>query len=249
MTLRVVPPPDDPLTPEQRELVRAGEPFVEEHAAEIAWRYRGRVTRDELLGPGTIGLHEAAVKYREERHPSFKHYAKHYIRGRMLDAVRREHFSLRARVEHEMERAYSRMSGHQVLDVNLFSDPEEALREGGHRGAGDLLAAAFLAGVAEAEASTPTGEEELAEREECLVALEALREGIARLHPHEREVVDLYYVQGMTMDEVASSIRMSPDTAQRRHVAALRKLRKHLEAHGVTRAPTARDAPARARAP
>ena len=231
-------PPERPaLTPEQRALVDLGMPLVEHAAAEIGRRYRTRCTAAELLGPGTIALCEAAVAYRQDGHPSFLEYAKHHVRGRMLDAVHAEHFSLRARVEHAMERAYCRISSHQVADFDLFADPEEKLVEGAQRGCDDVLAAAFLAGLLEAQEATP--EEQVMELEGQVATRASLQAALAALYPHEREVIHLLYEKGrrerVTLDDVAREIGVHESTAQRRHVAALRKLREQLAKRGITR--------------
>jgi RNA polymerase sigma factor (sigma-70 family) len=224
-----------PLTPDQLALVREGSHLVASCAEDIARRKRGLTRKEELLGPGTIALYEAAMAYEEDRHPSFLHYARYHVYGRMLDVVRADHFSLRARVEHAMERSFSRMMSHQELDVDMFRDSDEELREGAHRGCADMLGANFLAGLLGAEQVNP--EQDVSEREEYVTCLALLREGIATLPAHERVVLELFYVKGMTLDEVAGETGTHANTAQRRHVAGLRRLRKFLADRGVTRAP------------
>src|ERR1700733_11176622 len=43
---------------------------------------------DDLVHAGTIGLFDAATKYREDKEVAFPAYAKHRIRGAILDSLR-----------------------------------------------------------------------------------------------------------------------------------------------------------------
>jgi RNA polymerase sigma factor (sigma-70 family) len=84
-------------------------------------------------------------------------------------------------------------------------------------------------------------EEEIVERGEHRAALEALRDAMGALRPHEREVMDVVYQRGMTMDEDGRELGIHASTAQRRHVSGLRRLRARMEERGVLRAPPVRD--------
>ncbi|MFT3771510.1 MAG: sigma-70 family RNA polymerase sigma factor [Minicystis sp.] len=221
-----------PLSDEQQRLVQMGLSMVERCAAEVARRYRDLVTAEELLATGAFALHEAALAYHEDRHPSFLHFAKHHVQGRMLDAIRAEHFSLRARVEHAMDRAYCRFSTHQTLDVDLFADDEAKLLDGARRGCADLLAATFLAGLLEAQQASP--EEAVAELEGRTSTHISLQEALATLPPEEQATIQLAYGKGMTLGEVADALGVHVNTAKNRHVSALEKLRALLVGRGET---------------
>jgi RNA polymerase sigma factor FliA len=240
--LRIVPPEGSALTPEQRDLVRMGMPLVERCVASVAGRCADLVTREELLGVGVIALSEAAIAYHVDRHPSFPHYAHHHVYGRLLDAVRTEHFSPRARIEHAMSRAFSRILSHHSLALDIFNGEPEDLLDEAERGCADVLAATLFAGLLDAEAQSP--EDAFVEREEYLTALGHLRDAQRALRPHELEVVKLVHERGMTLDEVGREIGVHPSTVQRRHASALRRMRATLEERGVIRALAPLDAEA-----
>ncbi len=230
--LRLVPSPDAagdeaPKGPElthlQRLLVKSALPMVEKCAREIAYRYRSLTTREELLAPGTFALYDAAATYQEDRHPDFAVFARHHVRGQMLDAIRAEHFSLRARVERAMERAFDRFASHQTQEVNLFMDGDEKVGEAARQGNDDAVAAAVLAGLLEAQALSP--EEVALAVESRAAAIASLKQALVALYRHEREVIRLVYEDGMTLDEVARKLSVHLRTVKNRHVSALRKLR------------------------
>jgi RNA polymerase sigma factor (sigma-70 family) len=213
-------PPD--LTPSQGALVKLGLPEVGRCAADVARRFHGRFTPEDLLASGTLGLLVAARVYDEERGLGFAHFARYYILGRMLNAVEAELFSIRARVEHAMERAFCGFSAHQVLDVDLFADPEEKLVDGARLGCDDVLAAAIYGAIAEA------AETERASPEDALLQHVSLRDALATLYPHERQVIQLVYEEGMILVDVADHLGIHTNTAHNRHASALRKLRAFL---------------------
>ena len=225
--------PPGPATPLARQrLVELAMPMVEQCAREIARCFPALLKREDLLGPATVGMYEAIDKYREDRHPHFVGYAQHYIRHRILDSIDAEHWSLRARVERAMEIGFDRFSGHQIVNVNLFKDPVEQVVDGARQGGDEALAAAFFAGILEAQGASP--EEAAMELQGQVTGLEHVRAALGTLHSHEREVIRLVYEEDKTLDEAAVKIGVSQKTAQRRHVSALRKLRACLVARGVT---------------
>lgn len=66
------------------ELVLAHLGFV----ARVAWRYAGYgLNRDELISAGSIGLLEAAERFKADRSARFASYAKWWILGAMLDEL------------------------------------------------------------------------------------------------------------------------------------------------------------------
>jgi RNA polymerase sigma factor (sigma-70 family) len=212
-------PPLTPLTLEQLARVDEALPDVEQCAADVARLYRRRFTPEEMLGPGTLGLLAAVRAYDSDRHPSFRHYAKYYIRGAMLNTVRTELFSSRARIEHAMERAACDFEVHHHLDIDVFTDSDEQLLQGGRRGCDDGLAAALVAAAAEAQALSP---------EEAIVEHVSLADALSALHAGEREVTLLVHGRGLSVAEAARELGVHTNTAQNRYQRAVRKLRAFL---------------------
>jgi RNA polymerase sigma factor (sigma-70 family) len=206
-----------PLTPEQ--LVQVGLPIMRECAVHVARRFLGRVTPEELYATGAEALQEAARTYDLEHHVRFQEYAKHHVRGRMIDAVKAELFSLEARVEQSMERAYEILAGHHVLDCDFFRDDESKLADAASKGADQVAAATFIAAVQE---------EQGADVEEAMAMHLTLQKAMASLYTVEREAVHLVAEEGMTLDEAAKELRVHANTVQRRYTRGLEKIRAFL---------------------
>ena len=183
------------------------------------------ITPEELLGPGAIALREAALAYDPGRHTTFSTYAGYHARGRMVEAIRAEHYSLRARMDRAMDRAIAFCESHQVTELGAPGDPDEAAAEATRRACDEALAASMIAGLRAIAQESP---------EDVAVVRMSLREGMTTLRPPEREVVRLYYEEGMTLDEIADKTGVHANTAQRRHASALHKLRAFLVGSGET---------------
>jgi RNA polymerase sigma factor (sigma-70 family) len=225
------PPPDaapepsndvdlPPLTAEQEALVQMGLPLVARCAAQMARRYPRLFTQGDMLGAGTLGLLTAARSFDAERHLDFVHHARGYVLGRMLNVVEGELFTTRARVEHAMDRAEYAFSTHQILDVDLFADPEETLRDGGEKGCEDALSAAF---VAAAFVASIVASQDL-DPEDALILRLDLRRALSGLDPFELQMIQLVDEEGLSILEAAKRARIHANTAQKRHTRALAHL-------------------------
>lgn len=76
------------LTPDQAKLVDGHMILVDQVAAHVAFRMRGRVDPGDLVGEGWRGLCHAAIDFDPTRGTLFATYARRRILGTMLDEVR-----------------------------------------------------------------------------------------------------------------------------------------------------------------
>lgn len=60
-----------------------------------------------------------------------------------------------------------------------------------------------------------------------------LNDALTALKPLDREAVLLRYFEGMTTAEIAKTLSVTPDAAERRILRAIDKMRKHVAKHGV----------------
>lgn len=230
---------EPPLTPQQLALVEHALPLVRHCAEKIARKRRGRVQAQELHGAGTIALSNAVRRYRADRHPSFEHYAKSHVYGRMLDAIKQDQMSLGERVEIAMKSAATAYEEMHVIDLDLLVADEPELERGMDQGCDDLLTEVHLAGIFEAHRLTP--EDAMASREEYDVIFEVFEDILPGLPRDEVEVLMLVHRDGRTLEEASQALGIHINTAQRRRTRALRRLRETLQARGLYQAPEPRD--------
>jgi RNA polymerase sigma factor for flagellar operon FliA len=226
---------EPPPTGEQQGLVAQALPMVRDWAWRIARGTGGWMTANELLGPGTLALYEALRTYRPEQQASFEHYAEMHVRGRMLDAIRTDAWTMRERLEHLMARGALRQGEGQAPEVDGFHEETTALHEGMRRRGDDRLAAAVATALSEAQRPTP--DEDMSERQEYDDALAAFESALAGLEPELRAAVLLVHGEGMGLEEASRVLGVHYNTAQRRVARGLRMLEEAMHARGVQHAP------------
>ncbi len=64
-------------------------------AAHVQNSIRVHIEFDDLVHAGTMGLFDAATKYREDKEVAFPTYAKHRIRGAIIDSLRQQDWASR----------------------------------------------------------------------------------------------------------------------------------------------------------
>jgi RNA polymerase sigma factor (sigma-70 family) len=67
-------------------------PMVRKLASKLARKLPPSIEYDDLVQQGSLGLLEAATKYRPEQNDNFRLYAKPRVLGSMLDSIRRRHW-------------------------------------------------------------------------------------------------------------------------------------------------------------
>ncbi|XXX77806.1 sigma-70 family RNA polymerase sigma factor [Sorangium sp. So ce134] len=230
--------PRDKLTPAQQALAASALHEVSGAARRLAPKLRKHLSFDELMSLGREGLIEAALAYDPAQNDSFPRFARHRIRGAMLDGYLREAREQDRVLALCMQGGYDyiarrRRQGDVMTDVD--GKAEERLLD--HV---DGLAASLFATAAGA-AKPATGEEALSRRERHERAHALLRSSLSRLTPRETEVLSMHYLEGRPLSEVGGALRIPHPGAYRVHDRAIVRLGKLLRAAGVTEPPPRED--------
>jgi RNA polymerase sigma factor for flagellar operon FliA len=215
----------------------------------IAMRLRAslpvHVELDDLMHAGAIGLIDAATRYDSEKDVTFQTYAKHRIKGAMLDSLRQMDWASR-----DMRRRHKKLETvTRELSAELDREPEEsevAAKMGVGIGrwrqmAVELKTIGLLSASSRPNDSENTSTPEFPAREEyrpdqaCEKAqLSAkLTCAIGTLPERYREVVFMYYTQELTMKEIGSKMRINESRVSQIHKTALEKLAVVLNANGI----------------
>ncbi len=246
MTLPEVPCARASLNLEQRdELVMSQLTEVHFIARRIYERLPSGVPLEDLVHSGVLGLLEATQKYDSTKNVQFKTFAQFRIQGAILDSLR------------ELDRASRRLrsksrelnAASEQLSLKLGRQPTED--EIAHEVGLELAALRKLAStlrsletidrqVASGKDRTETRdliESAPANTEEGPFALclrsemrQHLAQAMSNLSPRENRILSLYYVEQLTMQEIASILNIKRSRISQIHSAALAKLRARLAA-------------------
>jgi len=221
-------------------------PLVKAIAIRVHENLPVHVDVDDLVHAGILGLFDAASKFNPEKQVAFSSYAKHRIKGAILDSLRQLDWASRdMRRRHKQVEAATR-----ELAATLQRNPTEAevaqkLGMDQDRWRNMML---DLRNVGLVSASTRSNENEdlpapdfpcnPETHPDSICAHEQLRGvlGIAMKTLPERyqKVVSLYYTGEMTMKEIGGILGINESRVSQIHKAALEKMQTVLQTNGIT---------------
>lgn len=201
------------------------------------------VDQADLEGHGVFGLLDALDRYDPDRGVRFETYAIPWIRGAMLAGIRAAHWApallKRARRLEQAYQALEAQLGREPTDAELADHMGITLEELTRRQ--EELSCVTVLSLDEAFAGDPDGEgahlgerladpeapdpQEEAERSE---RREILARAVASLPEKERLVVTLYYHEGLTAQEIARILSVTPARISQLHSKAILRLRGKL---------------------
>ena len=228
---------------EQQQLVMQYAPLVRKIARSLPMEIPGLLEFDDAVGYGTCGLVEAVRRFDPNKGTNFHAYAVQRIRGSIIDAFRRmDRLSRTMRQKaRDVQRAQSE------LEVQLGRSPEDE-ETAAHMGMGlvqfreaasstrwvtlslDRMLEKDESGDSFPAAEKPTADEDIDftrafdQRE----LYEDLARAIQALPDRERLVVSLYYVERLSMRDIAAVLSVSETRISQLHAQAVKRLRRTL---------------------
>jgi RNA polymerase sigma factor for flagellar operon FliA len=201
---------------------------------------------DDLVHAGTIGLFDAATKYREEKEVAFPAYAKHRIRGAILDSLRQIDWASR-----DIRRHYRQMQTvTRDLSTKLQRTPtqtEVAEAMGLDERRWNALMIDFRALALAASRETTQDSDERPARELPSRATDCPDQVFARtelrshldsamtcLPDRHQQVVKMYYEGDMTMKEIGTTLGVNESRVSQIHKSALVKMQMFFGGTGIS---------------
>ncbi len=223
-------------------------PLVKAIAVRVHENLPVHVDLDDLVHAGILGLFDAASKFNPEKQVVFSSYAKHRIKGAILDSLRQLDWASRdMRRRHKQVEAATRDLAaelqrnptEQEVAQKLGMDAERwrtmmiDLRNVG-------LISASTRGNEGDDLPAPDFPSKPETHPDSICAREQLRSvlGVAMKTLPERyqKVVLLYYTNEMTMKEIGGILGINESRVSQIHKSALEKMQVALEATGITSA-------------
>ncbi|MFY9227582.1 MAG: FliA/WhiG family RNA polymerase sigma factor [Blastocatellia bacterium] len=228
------------LTLEQRNSL------IEEHlsqikfiAERIAFRLPFTVEIYELINIGVLGLLDAVDKYDPCRGVQFKTYAETRIRGAILDSLRAQDWAPRSlrRKAREVQNAYlevENQKGRSATEEEISQILGISLQD-----FHSLLHELHCLSVTNLDGDNDISKQQIPDNGTkiplFLYEQEELRQNLAnaidRLPERERQVIALYYVEELTMKEVAQVLDITESRVSQLHTQAILRLRSVLSAY------------------
>ncbi len=220
-------------------------PLVRAIAIRVHENLPVHVELDDLVHAGVLGLFDAVTKYNPEKNVAFSSYAKHRIKGAILDSLRQLDWASRdLRRRHKQVEAVTR-----DLAAILHRNPTEAeiaekmgidVERWRHMMA-DLQHVGLVSVSARRTEQEDLPAPEVPARPDTqpdrICARGELREALSRamdmLPERYRKVVVLYYTNDLTMKEIGGMLGINESRVSQIHKSALAKMATALESAGI----------------
>ena len=220
-------------------------PLVKAIAIRVHENLPVHVDLDDLVHAGVLGLFDAASKFNPEKQVAFSSYAKHRIKGAILDSLRQLDWASRdLRRRHKQVEAATRelqatlqrtpteseIAQKLGVDVDRWRQMMVDLRSVGLISASSRAAEHDDLPAPDFPSKPETQPDNMCSHEQMRSVL-----GVAMKTLPERyqKVVFLYYTNEMTMKEIGGILGINESRVSQIHKSALEKMQVVLQANGI----------------
>jgi RNA polymerase sigma factor for flagellar operon FliA len=220
-------------------------PLVKRMAFKIRQHLPAHVEVDDLLANGVLGLVDAVSKFDATKRVKLESYARHRVRGGILDGLRGADPASRdlRRKNKKVQKLYRELEAKtgrsvkdeemaQALGVNLgeWHHTINEIQTVGFDFGGRILTAGPTTKRVAAEPSLLAYDgadpfEQCYRREQREILCRAL----SNLRERERQVITLYYERELTMKQIAERLKVDESRVSQLHSAALRRLKSRVD--------------------
>jgi len=226
----------------KEELVLKYAPLVKNIAERMAMRLPPNICKEELIGPGILGLFDAIEKFDSTRDIKFRTYANLRIKGAILDELRKMD-----RISRSIRRNIHRIEdAMRSLELKLGREPDdfEVAKEMGvdidsyHR----MTMKAQGAGLLSLDEIMPDGKAPKLSRQvsdarspfdelKIKESKKIISKALSNLSKKEQLVMSLYYYDELTLKEIAKVLNLTESRISQIHSKVIIKLRVKLKAY------------------
>lgn len=220
-------------------------PLVKAIAGHIQKSIPVHIELDDLVHAGTMGLFDAATKYREDREVTFAVYAKHRIRGAILDSLRQMDCASRdlRKRQKQMETVTRELTA-KLGRAPSETEIAEAMGLTVRQWQCFMVDLRSIAGAAIQHKTTdeqdqpvlepPTSPADAPDRICARTELRArLGSALSSLPVRQRQVMELYYQGDYTMREIGGMLGVNESRVSQIHKSALVRMQAALQESGI----------------
>jgi RNA polymerase sigma factor FliA len=234
-------------TAQRDELITEHLYLVQTIAVHVRRSISVHVELDDLIHAGMMGLFDAASKYQVEKEVSFSTYAKHRIRGAILDSLRQLDWASR-----DMRKRYKQVeSVTRDLTVQLKREPTEAevahaMGLDARRWQSLMVDFRHMARAAASQTRVEHDDEQPLREAPCAPAQypdqvfaraemrQKLQSVVQTLPERHQQVITLYYEGELSMKEIGEAMGVNESRISQIHKSALIRLQSVLAGTGIS---------------
>ena len=220
-------------------------PLVKAIAVRVHENLPVHVDLDDLIHAGVLGLFDAATKYNPDKMVVFSSYAKHRIKGAILDSLRQLDWASRdLRRRHKQLESVTRELSSSLQRVPTEAEIAERLGVDVERWR-EMMIDLRNVGLVSASGRSNDHEDlpapDFPSKPECqpdnICARQQMRSvlsvAVGALPERYQKVVILYYTNEMTMKEIGGVLGINESRVSQIHKSALEKMQAVLHSNGI----------------
>ncbi|HLK62650.1 MAG TPA: FliA/WhiG family RNA polymerase sigma factor [Bryobacteraceae bacterium] len=202
------------------------------------------VDLDDLIHAGVLGLFDAVEKYDDSKNVAFQSYAKHRIKGAILDSLRQLDWASRdLRKRQKQVDSVTRDLAAKLGRTPQDNEVAEGMGVSMERWRRMQMELRFVGLVSTTVVSDQDGDrpqefagapdlepDRMCERHQLQITLARV---VGKLPERYQRVVFLYYTNDMTMKEIADLLGVNESRISQIHKTALRKMALALQSEGI----------------
>ena len=215
------------LAHDQKKLVEQYSDYVVRIAKQVKRSLSPNVETDDLIGYGMTGLIEAAERYNPSMGANFSTFSFYRIRGAIYDGLRVMGSLSRTEYKRQRfdEKASAYMMGENRSQTGLATpSAEEALV--GMAKKVQRMVTIYVTALNEKDIQG-IADEDLERADDRLARLELyekMRAAIGKLSKSDQEIINSYYFEDKSLEEVGKRLGLSKSWTCRKHARAMEKL-------------------------
>jgi RNA polymerase sigma factor FliA len=225
------------LRPDVDQLIHAYRSYAHAIASDILRKLPPNIERGDIIGAAELGLVQAAQAFDPSRGVLFKTFAFYRIRGAIYDGLRKMAWFSKAQYQ---QYKFERAANEYMTDYSTTAVPQGTVEEDGEELkniAGSLVSCYMLSlDQFPQEIEIPDsarGEEECQKMEQQ----DMLRQCLSQLPDKNRQVMEFYYLQDLSLEQIGEKLGLSKSWVCRIHSKSLEMLRNALQANSGREAP------------
>jgi RNA polymerase sigma factor FliA len=238
-------PPAEPNHERRDQLILDHMSLVTAISAHIQKSVPVHIELDDLIHAGMMGLFDAATKYRDDKEVAFPTYAKHRIRGAILDSLRQQDWASRdLRKRYKQLEVVTRELTAKLQRPPTETDLAEAMGLSPRRWQALMVDFRSL-GIAAIQQHPNDREEHLVPEAATAPTLAPdhvfarselrgkLEIAMKTLPDRYRQVVQMYYERDLTMKEIGGLLGVNESRVSQIHKSALERMQTALSTSGI----------------
>jgi RNA polymerase sigma factor for flagellar operon FliA len=217
------------LRPDVNQLIHSYRSYARAIASELLCKLPPHIDKEDIFGAAELGLVEAARAFDASRGVLFKTFAFYRIRGAVYDCLRKMAWFSKAQYQ---QYKFERAANEYLADYSATAAPQGTPEEeyGELKNIAASVVTCYMLSLDQLQQEIAAVDGSQGEQEcERIEQERELRQCLAQLPERNRQVMELYYLQDLSLEQIGEKMGLSKSWVCRIHSKSLEMMRSALQ--------------------